>query len=341
MYRQPSPLSTARSFLPSPTPDGLSDFESESDLAAALERKRSDFDGEIEAFKAQKEVEFRLFEKELRSRKSRYSNPSTHNPSARKSELRPSQTNDPTIDNYLTRDKEKQGDAKNNALKRSPGPSKPSVSIDRVTINGLTTPPASGTPPLGRSFSLSPTNLSATSLQSLGKESSQSATISDKNDNLRGLFTPGFLQLLDPQSDSPRPVSDPPSTAHITSIVEEPTLPSTSLPSAIRNTSGIARKRKHVTFRLAHSVVVDPSSSYEESPCSSDDSNDQSLTGTEPDWPVEYPSVLLSAKEADLQPGLHPKSLKADLDEADFFSLDEDLADLGDEPPTYDDVGHP
>jgi len=56
-----------------------------------------------------------------------------------------------------------------------------------------------------------------------------------------------------------------------------PHLPSTSLPSALRNSSGkgsdgtnggssAIRKRKHVTFQLADSAIVDPSSSYEELP---------------------------------------------------------------------------
>ncbi|KEF59594.1 uncharacterized protein A1O9_04440 [Exophiala aquamarina CBS 119918] len=56
-----------------------------------------------------------------------------------------------------------------------------------------------------------------------------------------------------------------------------PQLPSTSLPSALRNSSGrrsggtgggssAERKRKHVTFQLADSAIVDPSSSYEEMP---------------------------------------------------------------------------
>jgi hypothetical protein len=338
MYRQPSHLPTFRSFLPSPTPDGLSDFESESDLTAALAQKRSDFDGEIEAFKAQKEEEFRLFERELRSRKNRSTTPDIHPPSPCKSELRQFITNDSITDKYATTDKEKQGEAKNNVLKHSPGPSKPSVSIDRVTINGLTTPPASGTPPLGRSFSLSPTSLSATSLSSLEKESSNSTAIADRDDNFRGLFTPGYLQMLDPQSNHSQSVSDAPSTAHSTYIVDEPTLPSISLPSAIRNTTGTARKRKHVTFRLAHSVVVDPSSSYEESPCPSDDSYNKSLTGTESDWPVAFPSILSPAAETDSQSHPDPTGPRGYLNEADFFSLDEDLADVGDEPPTYDDV---
>lgn len=43
-------------------------------------------------------------------------------------------------------------------------------------------------------------------------------------------------------------------------------LPSTSLPSALRSSSGGGRTRKHVTFQLADLKVVEPSSSYEEGP---------------------------------------------------------------------------
>lgn len=47
-----------------------------------------------------------------------------------------------------------------------------------------------------------------------------------------------------------------------------PTVSSKRIPSALRTASGGAmdRKRKHVTFRLADSAIVEPSSSYEEGP---------------------------------------------------------------------------
>jgi ElaB/YqjD/DUF883 family membrane-anchored ribosome-binding protein len=68
MYRQASQLSRAKSFLPSPASDELSDFDS--DLNSILEAKRRAIDDEIEAFKSRKEQEFRTFEDQLRSRRS-------------------------------------------------------------------------------------------------------------------------------------------------------------------------------------------------------------------------------------------------------------------------------
>lgn len=81
---------------------------------------------------------------------------------------------------------------------------------------------------------------------------------------------PGKSQSLPRQSVSPTVVAT--KRTHST-----PALPSTSLPSALRNTNGkirggsvrgqsATRKRKHVTFQLADSAIVNPSSSYEELP---------------------------------------------------------------------------
>ncbi|KIX93450.1 uncharacterized protein Z520_10869 [Fonsecaea multimorphosa CBS 102226] len=66
-------------------------------------------------------------------------------------------------------------------------------------------------------------------------------------------------QSLPPQPVSPTVVAT--KRAQSTSI-----LPSASLPSALRSTSGGGRRRKHVMFQLADLKVVDPSSSYEEGP---------------------------------------------------------------------------
>lgn len=68
-------------------------------------------------------------------------------------------------------------------------------------------------------------------------------------------------QSLPPQQVSPRLVAN-------SRTRSTPVLPSASLPSALRTSSGGVgeRRRKHVMFQLADLKVVDPSSSYEEGP---------------------------------------------------------------------------
>ncbi|KAJ9608324.1 hypothetical protein H2200_007312 [Cladophialophora chaetospira] len=128
----------------------------------------------------------------------------------------------------------------------------------------------------------------------------------DRSDPFAGVFTPAFLPLLEsrdqPSANSPQPLTSreeeeekkrllldaeskqqaekqklvssqslPPEqispTVYATMRAKStPILPSTSLPSALRNSSGPGRRRKHVMFQLADLKVVDPSSSYEEGP---------------------------------------------------------------------------
>ncbi|KAK5021206.1 hypothetical protein LTS07_011202 [Exophiala sideris] len=67
------------------------------------------------------------------------------------------------------------------------------------------------------------------------------------------------------QSLPPQPVS--PTVVATKRTNSDPQIPSTSLPSALRTSSGShSYKKKHVTFQLSDSKVVEPSSSYEESP---------------------------------------------------------------------------
>lgn len=123
-------------------------------------------------------------------------------------------------------------------LKPALGPSKPSVSIDGVTINGMTTPPVSGTPPLTKTLSRSPTTPSATSRHYSEIQPGKSPTVLDRENNFHGLFTPGYLQLLDTQPTSLPPIS---TTSPMTSskrALTAPNLPLNSLPSALRAASG-------------------------------------------------------------------------------------------------------
>ncbi|KAI1611621.1 hypothetical protein EDD36DRAFT_294740 [Exophiala viscosa] len=72
-------------------------------------------------------------------------------------------------------------------------------------------------------------------------------------------------KLQSSQSLPPQPVS--PTVVATKRTNSDPQIPSTSLPSALRTSSaGHGYKKKHVTFQLSDSKVVEPSSSYEESP---------------------------------------------------------------------------
>lgn len=127
----------------------------------------------------------------------------------------------------------------------------------------------------------------------------------DRSDPFAGVFTPAYLPLLESRESKPAAHSPPPQAlteeetnrlqldadtkeqAESQKLVSSqslppqqisptlyatmranstPILPSASLPSALRNSSSGARRRKHVMFQLADLKVVDPSSSYEEGP---------------------------------------------------------------------------
>lgn len=339
MYRDSSHFTTTKSHLPSPAPDELGD--SDSDIYDILEKKRREVDEEIEAFISRKEQEFRYFEDELRSRKRRNTNGDTdlgvQHLSSRKSRSNNLTKHMLHTNASITGDKIKKADDINlGGLKHSLGPGKPSVSVDRVTINGMTTPPVSGTPPLGRNLSRSPTNLSDTPSHNFAcNESGKSPTIHDREIDFHGLFTPSYLRLLDAKTSSLPQNSTSPSISESNCAVAAPMRSSNSLPSALRSASGPLQKRKHVTFQLAHSVVVDPNSSYEENPSPLGDQIGEELleakerSGTEmtqsyfPEYSPAYdPNGDLTSPNNDLN------------NDANFFSFDEELDDTSDEP-TY------
>ncbi|KAF7508103.1 hypothetical protein GJ744_009544 [Endocarpon pusillum] len=330
MHRQLSYFSGAKSFLPSPAPDELSD--SEADLIPLLEEKRREIDMEIEAFRSRKEEEFKSFEHELRSRKKRNNHTVFPHPATSISGLSNLSKKELATNGLASKERKKKAEDAGVCALMPTGPSRPSVSVDRVTINGLTTPPVSGTPPLGKNYFPSPTLLSGTPPRNPSKrETGKSPTPPDKENEFHGLFTPGYLQLLDTRPSSLPQTATPPPISETKRAVTAPTLPSTSLPSALRAASGAARKRKHVTFRLSHSVVVEPSSSYEETPSPSEDQYDRNLddagagSGIEimPDpSPIEIPQSYLSE---DVTSPDKPDN------EAGFFSFDEELDEKGDE----------
>lgn len=336
-----SNLDVAHSYLPSPAPEELS--ESDSDILATLEEKRREIDQEIEAFRRQKEKEFRAFEDELRSRKRRNAVNGPQRPISPISGLSNLMENKLHIDGSINKEKEKKGDGRTlGGLKPALGPSKPSVSLDKVTIKGMTTPPVSGTPPSARTLSRSPTNLSATPPPPSEKETGKSPSLSDRENNFHGLFTPGYLRLLDVQPSSLPQNSNSLSVSRSKRAVTSPTLPpSNSLPSALRTASGTARKRKHVTFRLGDSVVVDPSSSYEESTSPSEDPDDEKLDGNLSDSAIEISPVPLPIEVPRSIKDEAMTSPKKDVSEGEFFSFDEELSDDDDENALkYQDVSN-
>ena len=67
MYGHSAQMNVPRPFLPSPAPEDLTDSESE--IMAELDRRRRELDEEIAEFRKQKEREFHIFEKELRSKR--------------------------------------------------------------------------------------------------------------------------------------------------------------------------------------------------------------------------------------------------------------------------------
>ena len=331
MHRQLSYLSRTKSFLPSPAPDELSD--SESDLISVLEEKRREIDTEIEAFQSRKEEEFKSFEHELRSRKKRNNHIVFPHPASSISGLSNLSKKDLATNGAASKERKKKAEDVGIGGLMPTGPSRPSVSVDRVTINGMTTPPVSGTPPLGKNLFPSPTLSSGTTppRNPSEEEAGKSPTTPERENEFHGLFTPGYLQLLDSKPSSLPQTATSPSISETKRAVTAPTLPSTSLPSALRAASGAARKRKHVTFRLAHSVVVEPSSSYEETPSPSEDQYDRNLDDAGAGLGIEImPSPLpIEIPQSHLSEDV-TSSNETD-NEASFFSFDEELDEKGDE----------
>jgi hypothetical protein len=347
MYRQASQLSRAKSFLPSPASDELSDFDS--DLMSILDAKRRAIEDEIEAFKSRKEKEFRTFEDQLRSRRTRNQNMSLSQPTSQPtsqpissisglSKLRKNEPNANTSEIKVK--KKKADDVTLIDQKPTPAPSKALVSVERVTINGMTTPPISGTPPQGINFLALPTYLSAAPPRiSSEKETDKLTTLPERENEFHGLFTPGYLQLLDSKPSSlPPPNSTSPSMPQFKRALTASPRPSNSLPSALKTASGTARKRKHVTFRLAPSVVVDPSSSYEETPSPSDDQYEHDSDDLDASWGDELPSGSLPIQIPRLDSYEALTSPTKTDKEASFFAFDEELDDPSDQSSEYQNV---
>ena len=93
-----------------------------------------------------------------------------------------------------------------------------------------------------------------------------------------------------------------------------------------------------MTFRLAHSVVVDPSSSYEETPSPSEDQDEEDLDDLE--FPSSTETVSTSFPtdpiKSDANGGLASPS--KDVNDASFFSFDEELESTGTNSSSYHDV---
>jgi hypothetical protein len=319
MYRHSGGLSIGaknNAFLrPLPAHEEQSASESEAETIAELERKRRQLDEEVAQFKTQKDKEFRDFEHDLRRKRKRKRSPvngDSHSHNARTT------STDSSVLTLLGSGSKPQanGHAHKQNQHHTFGPklSRPTLSVEKLTILGTTVPPATAENPpsvLVRSLTGAKTPQSTHSekaavLSSIGstpssvKQEPPSTPIArDHNDPFAGVFTPSYLPLLDSRSSSTNSVqqtqkptsqvSSAPAaqtsqhgcdssslpSGHISPRITSPAkryntmpaIPSTSLPSALRAVSAESsstKKRKHVTFRLADSAVVEPSSSYEE-----------------------------------------------------------------------------
>ncbi len=330
MYAQSTQLSGTKSFLPSPASDELSN--SESDLIPLLEDKQREIDKEIETFKSRKEEEFKAFEHELRSHKKQNNQIPFPYPTTQISGLSNLCKKGLAMNGSGSKERKKRAEDVIVGGLMPTGPSRPSVSVDKVTINGMTTPPVSGTPPLGKNMYPSPTLSTGTPPRhSPEKETGRSPPIPERGNEFHGLFTPGYLQLLDTKPSSLPQTALPSSLSESKRAVTNPTLPSTSLPSALRPASKASRKRKHVTFRLADSVVVEPSSSYEETPSPSEDQYGRDLHDAGPGLGIE---IMPSPSPIEIPESYSNKNVispnKTD-NEASFFSFDEELDEEGNE----------
>ncbi|KIW49810.1 hypothetical protein PV05_11455 [Exophiala xenobiotica] len=323
MYRNSAQVNnyTSRNALPSP--DNTNTSDSEADIVDILDRKRKELDDEISKFKAVKDREFRDFEKDLRSR--RRTRACDISPSKTSSSVNPSplsllgSTQNGCSNGWGGGHKVKRGggDRVGDKITRPPPLSKPTLSLDKLNINGETLLPAHnlGTPPTPSFLpKRSPTNTSAMSTPPRAQQTNKQPPTpgSEKSDGFAGVFTPVYLPLLESRDqplcvDSPQDLSTKEEekkrlqldedtkqeaewqrlqleSSH--SLPEQPVSPTvlaskrtrsdpqmgssmSNLPSALRTPSGThghKQKKKHVTFQLADSKVVEPSSSYEESP---------------------------------------------------------------------------
>ena len=281
----------------SPSPARTEADDTESEICAQLVKRREEIDHEIAKFTSRKEKEFREFEKELRSKKKRSKSPTLR---SSPSPSRPAKSEAGALGLLADGNKaQANGSASKVPLQerrvKTPPPSKPTLSLDKLTINGTSTPRKEQTTPAAlQRLSRSPSNqhLAFTPPRVRSPKPFIPGS-TDRNDtSLAGVFTPAFLPLLDSGHDSsstgtPEPSLKPavpvetiaalaltapdPTKAkpRLQRSFTEPTLrsPTTSSgkPSALRTPAGGLRsKRKRVTFQLADSAIVEPSSSYEE-----------------------------------------------------------------------------
>lgn len=321
IYRHSAQINMARSSLPSPARDDSSDSESE--ILAELDEKRKQIDDEIASFRVQKEKEFQNFERELRSRRKpaqpkRKNNQSSQGASAVSA-----------VSNLFTGN-QLRPNGLDKGKKISDGLSKATVVVDKLTINGTTTPPIVGTPPPTRSLSRSPADLSITPpRKSAGR--SPNARDEEKRD-FSGLFTPTYLPLLEARRSSPLPPARVVSQKAKRALTV-PTIRSTSLPSALRTSSESAiRKRKHVTFQLGDTMIVEPSSSYEELP-----SPNKQVSSGRLD---EMMNVATEVIAVPVSPKFGGRLVAASDGGSGvgFFELDEELDDLDDREVDYHEV---
>jgi hypothetical protein len=277
--------------------------DSDSEVALLLDQKRREIEQEVALFKASKDQQFRDFEKSLL--KSKHRRKRNGQPKKSASEASDGAANPGALSLLAgvprATSRAVDGEAAEQvperlAVKSAPS-SKPTISLDRSNIKGQTTPPTGESPrpseKLVRQISRSPDNRGTGSGAdaSVGRDYKADECrepTDNSNDSFAGVFTPSYLPLLESQQDQ-RPTngqspeirlqrhnsfSHSQSSSEMFSPVSRsqrsqtaPILPSTSLPSALRTASGTAiRKRKHVTFQLADSAIVEPSSSYEEMP---------------------------------------------------------------------------
>lgn len=322
----------------SPPPENTSSSDSDSDITIELEQKRRQIEDEISEFRAQKEREFRDFEKDLRSNKRKMNGDSpTQRNGQQKSGIknRPARTSsssalDLLIGHGMTskpqsnRVSPKKSGQRSNTKKDTLDltlPSKPTLSLDPQNITGDIPHSNPHTPPtptmLTRNvIQLSSTPPSSTSPPQEKKLASPGPTLlptptQERTNAFGGVFVPTYLPLLNARVEDQVTLTSalvtPPLEPANTIIIQQPigsvqlptgivpvqsssyppsitvlsptnpankrsytapTVSATRIPSALRTASGgnLGRKRKRVTFRLADSAIVEPSSSYEEGP---------------------------------------------------------------------------
>lgn len=305
MYRNPTSIAgnniVASGRFPSPSKNS---DDSDSETPVLLNQKRRELDQEVAQFKEAKDREFHDFEKSIRKQRPKRKRESKARKESSNSAEVGSKPGALSLLAGLSKNGNVNGNCTPLAkgsdtpeIQKQPkiAPlSKPTISLDRKNIRGETTPTYGSPLPaekLTRQLSKSPENgsLACTPPKLRSPILANPPTpMRESHDLFAGVFTPSFLPLLE-SADSKGAVhaqrpdnklqrhnsfSHSQSSSELLSPTSRsqraqtaPTLPSTSLPSALRTASGTTvRTQKHVTFQLADSAIVEPSSSYEEMP---------------------------------------------------------------------------